>query len=70
MSDADISICVSAVSLLRATPYDHPFRRVRMRYADQIELQYLLGDPCFDAACVDLCASILQAAHPLGEVIM
>ena len=30
-----------AVKILRATPYAHAFRAVRMRYADQLELAAL-----------------------------
>jgi len=54
------SIIEKAVDILRSTPYDHKFRAVRMRYADQLELA--------DLGLVS--AEEVQAAEWLAEIII
>lgn len=48
-----------AVSILRATPPSSPYYRARLRYAEQMELQYLVGNPEYDGAAVALAEAII-----------
>ena len=63
MSNSQLQTCETAVKILRGCPYDHPYRAIRLRYADQIELQSLVGNPEYDDACASLSLSIINAAQ-------
>jgi hypothetical protein len=63
MSNSQLQTCNNAVKILRGCPYDHPYRAIRLKYADQIELQSLVGNPEYDDACVNLSLSVISAAQ-------
>lgn len=62
MLDKDRKTCDKAISILRETPYDHPYRKIRMKYADLIEMQLFVGDPKYDNICVSLSQKIVDAS--------
>ncbi len=59
MTDEDVAICREAISILRSTPPEDKAYRDRLYLADQIELQILVGNPCYDAITVQLCKMIV-----------
>lgn len=63
MDDTQKEICLKAIKILRATEHDNPFRKIRLEYADQIELQVLVGNPEHDLACVSLSQDIIGATE-------
>lgn len=65
MSNSQLQICDTAVKILRGCPYDNPYRAIRLKYADQIELQSLVGNPEYDEICVSLSLSIIAAAQQM-----
>ena len=62
LEENQLQICREAVETLRSYPYDHPYRKIRMEYADRIEMQILVGNPKHDDTCVSLSQSIIKAA--------
>ena len=63
MSNNQLQICDTAVKILRGCPYDNPYRAIRLKYAAQIELQSLVGNPEYDDDCVNLSLLIIAAAQ-------
>lgn len=63
MTNEQLKICDTAVKILRGCPSDNPHRAIRLKYADQIELQSLVGSLEYDDACVSLSLSIITAAQ-------
>lgn len=61
MTDEQIETCKTAVKLLRQTPYDHPYRAIRMIRASGIETQMLIGNDEHNEACVNYCMQIISA---------
>ena len=62
MTEKEIAICEKAVKILRQ-PCDQNYRAIRLRYADQIELQVLVGAPDNDNSAVSLSSSIITASE-------
>jgi len=63
MLETHREICFEASRILFATPCDHPYRKIRVKYADQIELQALVGNPKYNDFVVDLALKIIEASQ-------
>ena len=65
----DDTLFEDVIHILRSTPYKDPFRAIRMKTADQLELQMLgLGDPANEEAARTLAGWILEAVKNVHTI--